>query len=431
MYSSKMNQTFSSQLKRAIIALQEGRMVLMVDDEGRENEGDLVVAGQFVTPKIVNFMITHAKGLLCMPLERELAQKLQLPLMVQHNTSPHETAFTISIEAKEGITTGISAEDRAKTFEVVVQDNVTTQDIICPGHVFPLIADPNGVLSRDGHTEGSIDLLKMAGLKPVAAICEIIKEDGTMARMLELRQFSEKYDIPIVTIAEIIDWRQHYDTKHVDNIASLVKAGTIARLPNCYGGEDFKIQVFVDIKGNEHLALMKGDFPFNHSCQQIPLIRLHSECLTGDVLGSLRCDCGSQLHQALKKIGESECGALLYLCGHEGRGIGLFNKIEAYALQEQGLDTVEANHRLGFLTDMRDWMVAGAILKKLGIHTLDLMTNNTDKVKMLEKQGFTIRRRIALETDVNPYNSQYLRTKRDRMGHLLSHLSENLKNSSN
>lgn len=425
MYNLKTNQNLSAELSRAVSALQNGRMVLMVDDEGRENEGDLVAAGQFVTPEIVNFMITHAKGLLCMPLERDLAQKLNLPLMVQYNTSPHETAFTISIEAKEGITTGISAGDRAKTFETVVNEGVTSQDILRPGHVFPLIANPNGVLSRSGHTEGSIDLLKMAGLKPVAAICEIIKDDGSMARMPELRQFAEKYDIPIVTIAEIIRWRQQYDSVPVDTLASLVKAGTIAHLPNCYGGEDFKVQAFIDLKGNEHLAVMKGDFPLNQSESQIPLIRLHSECLTGDVFGSLRCDCGPQLHKALKMIGESECGVLLYLCGHEGRGIGLFNKIEAYALQEKGLDTVEANHQLGFLADMRDWEVAGSILKNLGIHALNLMTNNRDKVEMLKQQGFDIRQRIPLEIDANPFNSSYLKTKRDRMGHLLTHLSTN------
>lgn len=424
MSSSKVNQTLSAELKRAVSALQNGQMVLLVDDEGRENEGDLVAAGQFVTPEIVNFMITNAKGLLCMPLQRELAQKLRLPLMVQHNTSPHETAFTVSIEAKEGITTGISASDRAKTFEVVARDCVTAQDIICPGHVFPLIADPNGVLSRNGHTEGSIDLLKIAGLKPIAAICEIVKDDGSMARMPELRQFSEKYGIPTVTIAEIIRWREQYDAKKLDSVSSLVKAGTRAHLPNCYGGEHFKVQAFIDLKGNEHLAVMKGDFPFHQTNEQIPLVRLHSECLTGDVFGSLRCDCGPQLHQALKMIGESECGVLLYLCGHEGRGIGLFNKVEAYALQEKGFDTVEANHQLGFLTDMRDWKVAGAILRKLGIKSLNLMTNNKNKVEMMKKQGFEIRHRVSLEIDANPFNSQYLKTKRDRMGHLLTHLSE-------
>lgn len=421
---SEIVQTLSPELKAAITALQEGRMVLMVDDEGRENEGDLVAAGQYVTPEIINFMITHAKGILCMPLEREQAQKLQLPLMVQHNTSPHETAFTLSIEAKEGITTGVSAEDRAKTFAIMVKDDVTAQDIIRPGHVFPLIADPNGVLARNGHTEGSLDLLKIAGLKPIAAICEVINDDGTMARMPELRQFAQKHHIPIITIAEIVRWRRRYDSTSYDPLKALVKAGTIAKLPNIYGGDDFKVQAFIDTKGNEHLAVMKGNFPLDGKNAEVPLLRLHSECLTGDVFGSLRCDCGPQLHQALKRIGESECGILLYLSGHEGRGIGLFNKIEAYALQEKGLDTIEANHRLGFSTDMRDWTVASAILRELGVHQLDLMTNNTNKVDWLEKQGFQIRQRVALEIDANPHNSTYLKTKRDRMGHLLTHLTD-------
>lgn len=424
MSRSEIIQTLSPELKKAVTALQEGRMVLMVDDEGRENEGDLVAAGQYATPQIINFMITHAKGILCMPLEREQAQKLQLPLMVQHNTSPHETAFTLSIEAKEGVTTGVSAQDRAQTFAVVTKDDVTAQDIVRPGHVFPLIADPNGVLARNGHTEGSIDLLKMAGLKPVAAICEVINDDGTMARMPALRKFAEKHHIPIITIAEIVRWRQTHDHQTIDPLHGIVKAGTIAHLPNVYGGEDFKVQAFVDLKGNEHLAVMKGDFPLSKRNAVVPLIRLHSECLTGDVFGSLRCDCGPQLHQALKMIGQSECGALLYLSGHEGRGIGLFNKIEAYALQEKGLDTVEANHRLGFSTDMRDWTIASAILRHLHVYQLSLMTNNTEKVEMLERQGFQVQQRVALEITANPYNSNYLKTKRDRMGHLLTQLTD-------
>lgn len=426
MFDPEMIQTMGSGLKAAVDALRAGRMILLVDDEGRENEGDLVAAGEFMTPDLVNFMITQARGILCMPLERQKAQQLGLPLMVKHNDSPHETAFTISIEAKEGITTGVSAYDRFRTFETVVKDEASAKDIIRPGHIFPLIADPAGVLNRTGHTEGAIDLLKIAGLKPVAAICEILNEDGSMARMPQLLEFAKKHDIPILTIAEIVKWRQEHDQHHVDPLTALVKGGSIVKLPNCYGGEDFRVQAFTDIKGNEHLAVMKGDFPLNGTdgSASVPLVRMHSECLTGDVLGSLRCDCGPQLHQALQHIGESDCGVLLYLCGHEGRGIGLFNKIEAYALQEQGLDTVEANHRLGFLTDMRDWTIASAILQQLGISRLDLMTNNTNKVEMLEKQGFEVRNRVALEINPNPYNQDYLKTKRDRMGHLLTHLSQ-------
>lgn len=417
MFSPEMIKTLSPELKLAIETLREGKMVLMVDDEGRENEGDLVAAGEFVTPEIINFMITHARGILCMPMEGDRAQKLNLYQMAQNNTSPHETAFTVSIEAKEGITTGVSADDRAKTFEVVMKDDVQASDIIRPGHMFPLVADPNGVLARDGHTEGSIDLVKMAGLKPVTAICEVLKEDGTMARMPELKKFAAEHQIPLVTVSSIIEWRKQYDCVPVDPLTSLVRVGEVANLPNYYGGEDFTVQSFVDLKGNEHLAVMKGDFSGGDN--KTPLVRLHSECLTGDVLGSMRCDCGPQLHKALKMIGESEKGVLIYLRGHEGRGIGLFNKISAYALQDKGLDTVDANHRLGFAADMRDWTVAGAILEKLGIKQLDLLTNNMDKVEMIEKQGFSVAHRVSIEIEANPHNVSYLKTKRDRMGHAL------------
>ncbi|CAI3953056.1 GTP cyclohydrolase II [Commensalibacter communis] len=418
MFSPEMIKTLSPELKLAIDTLRAGKMVLMVDDEGRENEGDLVAAGEFVTPEIINFMITHARGILCMPMLAEKAQQLNLYQMAQYNTSPHETAFTISIEAKEGITTGVSADDRAKTFEVVMKDDVTANDIVRPGHMFPLVADANGVLARDGHTEGSIDLIKMAGLKPVAAICEVLNEDGTMARMPELKKFAEQHQIPLVTVSSIVEWRKQYDAAPVDPLVSLVRAGEVAKLPNYYGGEDFTVQSFVDLKGNEHLAIMKG--VFSSVDEKTPLVRLHSECLTGDVLGSLRCDCGPQLHKAMKMIGESDKGVVIYLRGHEGRGIGLFNKISAYALQDQGLDTVEANHRLGFAADMRDWKVAGAILEKLNIHQLDLLTNNMDKVEMIEKQGFAVKNRVSIEIEANPHNASYLKTKRDRMGHALS-----------
>ncbi|MDI2091708.1 GTP cyclohydrolase II [Commensalibacter oyaizuii] len=418
MYSPEMIETLSPELKTAIDALRAGKMVLMVDDEGRENEGDLVAAGEFVTPDIINFMITHARGILCMPIEAKKAQQLNLYQMAQHNTSPHETAFTISIEAKEGITTGVSAEDRARTFEVVVEDEASPNDIICPGHMFPLVSDPNGVLARDGHTEGSIDLVKMAGLKPITAICEVLNEDGTMARMPQLQAFAKRHQIPIVTISAIIEWRKQYDNTRIDSSIDWVRAGEVAHLPNVYGGEDFTVQAFIDLKGIEHLAVMKGDF--SKSSDKIPLVRLHSECLTGDVLGSMRCDCGPQLHKAMQMIGQSDYGVLLYLRGHEGRGIGLFNKISAYVLQDQGLDTIEANHRLGFSADMRDWSVAGAMLKKLGIEQLDLLTNNMNKVEMLEKQGFKVVNRVSIEIEPNRHNYTYLKTKRDRMGHALS-----------
>lgn len=418
-------------LVRAVAALRAGRMVIMVDDEDRENEGDLVMAAQFMTPQAMNFMITHARGLVCLPLTPQQVERLGLPQMSSNNTARHSTAFTVSIEAKEGVTTGISAADRAHTVLVAVSETATPADIATPGHIFPLRAEPGGVLARIGHTEGSLDILHLAGLRPASVICEILNEDGTMARRPQLEVFAARYDMPIISIAELVEWvkangltplpEQGAQTAPEpaapeETLADLAEAA----LPSAYGGEDLVIHAFRDRLGVEHVALVKGN---PGAANAVPVVRMHSECVTGDALGSLRCDCGTQLHAALKAIGQAECGVLVYVRGHEGRGIGLANKIRAYELQDAGLDTVDANHKLGFATDARDWTAAAAILRELGVGQLDLLTNNPDKVRALEARGFVVRQRIGLETPVNPFNRAYLHAKRQRMGHRLSNFS--------
>ncbi|MBS1016770.1 3,4-dihydroxy-2-butanone-4-phosphate synthase [Acetobacter persici] len=430
----------SDALRRAVEALRAGRMVIMVDDEDRENEGDLVMAAEFMTPEAMNFMITHARGLVCLPLTPAQVEKLQLPMMVRDNTARHGTAFTVSIEAREGVTTGISAADRAHTIQVAASETAQPMDLATPGHIFPLRAAPGGVLERIGHTEGSLDLLRLAGLRPAAVICEILNEDGTMARRPALEVYGQQHDMPIISIAELVTWisangltplatvtenagvvAETQEAPEADNAAEEAMADlATASLPSAYGGEDLAIHAFRDSRGVEHVALVKG----NPAAQgAVPLVRMHSECVTGDALGSLRCDCGTQLHAALRAIGKAESGVLVYVRGHEGRGIGLVNKIRAYELQDAGLDTVDANHRLGFATDARDWAAAAGILRDLGVGQLDLLTNNPDKVRALEARGFLVRKRIALETPVNPHNRAYLHAKRQRMGHSLSHFS--------
>ncbi|WP_249210862.1 3,4-dihydroxy-2-butanone-4-phosphate synthase [Acetobacter persici] len=430
----------SDALRRAVEALRAGRMVIMVDDEDRENEGDLVMAAEFMTPEAMNFMITHARGLVCLPLTPAQVEKLQLPMMVRDNTARHGTAFTVSIEAREGVTTGISAADRAHTIQVAASETAQPMDLATPGHIFPLRAAAGGVLERIGHTEGSLDLLRLAGLRPAAVICEILNEDGTMARRPALEVYGQQHDMPIISIAELVTWISAHgltplatvtenagivpetqEAPEADGAAEEVMADlATASLPSAYGGEDLAIHAFRDSRGVEHVALVKG----NPAAQgAVPLVRMHSECVTGDALGSLRCDCGTQLHAALRAIGKAESGVLVYVRGHEGRGIGLVNKIRAYELQDAGLDTVDANHRLGFATDARDWAAAAGILRDLGVGQLDLLTNNPDKVRALEARGFQVRKRIALETPVNPHNRAYLHAKRQRMGHSLSHFS--------
>ena len=411
----------SRSLSDAIAALRGGCMVIMVDDEDRENEGDLVVAAEHATPEAINFLVTHARGLVCLALEAAQLDRLSLPMMVRHNTAPRGTAFTVSIEAREGVVTGISAHDRARTIQVAAADGAKPEDLVSPGHVFPLRAVPGGVLARAGHTEGSIDIMLLAGLKPAAVICEVMSADGHMARLPELREFAAQHGIPIVSIAELVRHRLALAAAGVQGPISpapdtLEPLGS-ARLPSAFGQPgEFIVHAFRDSRdGMEHLAIVKGD-PAN--CPR-PLVRLHSECLTGDALGSLRCDCGAQLQTALRRIADSPAGVLVYLRGHEGRGIGLVNKIRAYALQDQGLDTVEANHRLGFATDERDWGVAARILRHFGVTTLDLLTNNPDKIKSLRANGIEVAMRVPLEIVPNPHNEVYLEAKRARMGHSL------------
>jgi 3,4-dihydroxy 2-butanone 4-phosphate synthase/GTP cyclohydrolase II len=386
------------------------------------------MAAQFMTPQAMNFMITHARGLVCLPLTAERVEQLELPMMVRQseNTAQYGTAFTVSIEAREGVSTGISAADRAQTVLVATADEATPADIASPGHIFPLRAEPGGVLARIGHTEGSIDLLRLAGLKPAAVICEILNEDGTMARRPQLDVFARQHDMPIISIAELVAWIGAHGLAPLEpqpaQVAALVVEESVpdlarATLPSVYGGNELVIHAFRDEKGVEHVALVKGDVRTNGP---VPLVRLHSECVTGDALGSLRCDCGSQLQAALQAIGQAECGVLVYVRGHEGRGIGLVNKIRAYELQDAGLDTVEANHRLGFATDARDWHAAAGILRSLGVGQLDLLTNNPEKVRALESRGFVVRKRLGLEIPANMFNHAYLHAKRKRMGHHLS-----------
>ena len=401
----------------ALDALRAGRMVLMTDDADRENEGDLVVAAEFATAEAVNFMVTHGRGLVCLSLEASQVDRLGLPMMVAHNRAPRSTAFTVSIEATAGVTTGISAHDRARTIQAATAPDAGPSDLVSPGHVFPLRAVQGGVLVRAGHTEGSIDLVRLAGLRPAAVICEVMSADGSMARMDELRRFAASHAMPIVTVAELVAF---LSAAEAAASAPLVERVATTSLPVALSGAVFEMRAYRDRDGHEHLALLKGD-PASTGARPA-LVRLHSECVTGDVFGSLRCDCGSQLQVALARIAAAPCGVLLYLRGHEGRGIGLANKVRAYALQDEGLDTVDANHRLGFAADARDWSVAAAILRDCGVDRLDLLTNNPDKVAALEGRGFVVAARVGLEVPQTAYNQDYLRTKRDRMGHVLGNV---------
>lgn len=399
-----------SRLSDAIERLKAGGMIILVDDEDRENEGDLVMAAQFADGPAIAFMARQASGLICLTLEGEAVDRLGLPPMVADNRTSRQTAFTVSIEAASGVDTGISAFDRARTIAAATAPGATTADLVSPGHVFPLRAVPGGVLARAGHTEASVDLMKLARLNPAGVICEIMNDDGTMARGPELETFSRLHDIPILTIAELAAHRMATETL-VDEVAA-------ARLPSDHGAGAFEVRAFRDrVDGIEHLALVKG--PLSGA----PLVRVHSECLTGDALGSQRCDCGAQLRAALKQIGDGDNGVLLYLRGHEGRGLGLANKIRAYALQDDGLDTVEANHALGFADDLRDYGVAAQILKALGVERVRLLSNNPRKAAGLRANGVAVSEELPLVVPSNPHNAAYLDTKRDKLGHGLARAS--------
>lgn len=389
--------------------LKKGRMIIIVDDEDRENEGDLMIASEKITPDVINFMAKHARGLVCVSLTEERSDQLELPLMVDKNTSHFETPFTISVDAKHNTTTGISAFDRAETVKCLINPDTKPGDLVKPGHIFPLRAKKGGVLVRAGQTEASLDLAKIAGLNPSGVICEIMKDDGTMARMPDLIKFSEKFDVPIITIEEIIKYRIQKET--------LVNQVSEANLPTEWG--NFTVRVFEDIINKEiHIALTKGDL----DTKEPVLVRVHSQCLTGDTFGSLKCDCGNQLHKAMTMISKEERGALLYLINQEGRGIGIKNKIKAYKLQEHGVDTVDANLELGFKPDQRDYGIGAQILRELGLKKLRILTNNPAKYIALSGYGLEIVERIPLEISPSEDNIEYMRTKKQKMGHLLKKL---------
>ncbi len=390
----------------AVSYLKKGNMIIIVDDEDRENEGDLMIASEKVTPEAINFMSKHARGLVCVSLTEDRSNELQLPLMVDKNTSRFETPFTISVDARHNITTGISAYDRAETIRCIIDAETRPDDLVKPGHIFPLRAKRGGVLIRAGQTEASLDLTRIAGLYPSGIICEIMKEDGTMARMPELIEFYEKFDVPIITVEEIIKYRVQKET--------LVEEVSEATLPSRWG--TFIIKVFEDqIHQETHVALIKGDV----SGDDPVLVRVHSQCLTGDAFGSLKCDCGNQLSRAMEMIEREKRGILLYLINQEGRGIGLPGKIRAYKLQEHGLDTVEANLELGFDVDQRDYGIGAQIIRSLGVKKLRLITNNPTKYIALSGYGLEIAERISLEIEPSEESLLYMKTKKEKMGHLL------------
>lgn len=390
--------------KETLEDFHNGKMIILIDEEDRENEGDLVIAAEKITPEAINFMVTYGRGLICVPMTKPMLDRLDLKQMVVENTESHHTAFTISVDAKNGVTTGISAADRAKTIKVLIDDKTKPEDLRRPGHMFPLMAKEGGVFIRQGQTEGSVDLAMLAGYKPAAVICEIMNDDGTMSRLPELRKFAEKHELKIISVDQIRKFRRIYE-KHVTRLAE-------AFLPTDYG--EFKIIIFGnDFDNHEHVALVYGDVAKTDNL----LVRLHSECLTGDTFTSHRCDCRAQLHTAMQKVAEEGKGIILYM-RQEGRGIGLANKIKAYHLQEKGFDTVDANVELGFPADMREYSLAAQMLRDLKVNGIRLLTNNPDKINDLEEYGITVKKREPLVIPSSDENRFYLETKKNKMKHI-------------